>query len=35
MIKRTFKDHLVCWVEKYIGAYQENASAILADIDRQ
>ena len=36
IIKGTFKDHLVSWVEKYIEwAYQENASAILADIDHQ
>ncbi|KAF8203509.1 hypothetical protein K438DRAFT_2101088, partial [Mycena galopus ATCC 62051] len=36
IIKGTFKDHIVDWVEEYIRAINDNAEAerILADIDR-
>ncbi|KAJ6591937.1 hypothetical protein B0H10DRAFT_1925050 [Mycena sp. CBHHK59/15] len=37
IIKGTFKDHIVDWVEEYIRAVHDNAEAerILADIDRR
>jgi hypothetical protein len=37
VIKGTFKDHIVLWVEKYIrGKYPKvKAEQILADIDRR
>ncbi|KAF7333067.1 hypothetical protein MVEN_02371300 [Mycena venus] len=37
IIKGTFKDHIVDWVEEYIRATNDNADAerILADIDRR
>lgn len=37
LIKGTFKDHLVSWVEKYLIAThgQTRANEILADIDRR
>ncbi|KAF7372543.1 hypothetical protein MVEN_00116600 [Mycena venus] len=37
IIKGTFKDHIVDWVEEYIRATNDNAEAdrILADIDRR
>jgi TorA maturation chaperone TorD len=37
IIKGTFKDHIVDWVEEYIKQTHEKAEAdkILADIDRR
>ena len=37
LIKGTFKDHLVDWVEQYINKhyYPRRAKDILADIDRR
>lgn len=36
VIKGTFKDHLVTWVEEYIKrTYKNQANAVLADIDRR
>jgi hypothetical protein len=37
LIKGTFKDHLVTWVEQYIKATHTAAEArkILADVDRR
>jgi Plavaka transposase len=37
LIKGTFKDHLVAWVEKYIEATNSaaNTKKLLADIDRR
>ena len=36
IIKGTFKDHIVSWVERYIEQmYEENAPAILAESDRR
>jgi TorA maturation chaperone TorD len=37
IIKGTFKDHIVDWVEEYIREVHSNAEAerILADIDRR
>ena len=37
LIKGTFKDHLVTWVDKYLHAIHgdRDAKAILADIDRR
>jgi len=37
IIKGTFKDHLVTWIEDYINAMHDRAEAarILADIDRR
>ena len=37
LIKGTFKDHIVDWIEKYIVSTHQKAQAvkILADIDRQ
>lgn len=37
VVKGTFKDHVVEWVEEYIRGTHENAEAerILADIDRR
>ncbi|KAF8427570.1 hypothetical protein L210DRAFT_3614931 [Boletus edulis BED1] len=35
IIKGTFKDHLVKWVEIYIREHYQNADSIMADIDRR
>ncbi|KAI5993868.1 hypothetical protein EDD15DRAFT_2387937 [Pisolithus albus] len=35
VIKGTFKDHLVAWVEAYIRGHFPDPDAILADIDRR
>ncbi|KAF8447545.1 hypothetical protein L210DRAFT_3609849 [Boletus edulis BED1] len=35
IIKGTFKDHLVAWVEAYIKEHYPDSDAILADIDRR
>lgn len=37
VIKGTFKDHLVAWVEEYLEIVhgKTGAAAILADIDRR
>ncbi|KAF8432343.1 hypothetical protein L210DRAFT_3414078 [Boletus edulis BED1] len=35
IIKGTFKDHLVGWVEAYIKLHYANSDSILADIDRR
>jgi len=35
IIKGTFKDHLVAWVEAYLKKhYKNNFEAVMADIDR-
>jgi hypothetical protein len=33
IIKGTFKNYLVAWVEKYIKKHYKNTDSILADID--
>ncbi|KAF8124100.1 hypothetical protein EV363DRAFT_1178461 [Boletus edulis] len=35
IIKGTFKDHLVGWIEAYIKQHYQDPTAILADIDRR